>query len=85
MNISRLPRVRISGALLLASSTLAIAMTSPAQADTTAPCNTGNGPDAVADTSDDLLWQRAREQVLDIYETEYSLFGHLGDTVLRAA
>ena len=55
MNTSRLPRVRISGAFLLASSTLAIAISSPAQADTTAPCNTGNGPDAVADTSDDTL------------------------------
>jgi hypothetical protein len=29
------------------------------------------------------LWQQAQAQVDDIYETEYSLFGHLGDTVLR--
>tara|TARA_R110001592_G_scaffold38609_1_gene127235 strand:+ start:75915 stop:76967 length:1053 start_codon:yes stop_codon:yes gene_type:complete len=36
-----------------------------------------------ADAGDRLLWERAREQVLDIYETEYSLFGHLADTVLR--
>ncbi|MBT4518436.1 MAG: DUF4872 domain-containing protein [Halieaceae bacterium] len=27
-------------------------------------------------------WAEAREQVLDIYETEYSLFSHLADTVL---
>ena len=39
----------------------------------------------VADTSNSSLWGRAREQVLDIYETEYSLFGHLADTVLRDA
>jgi hypothetical protein len=39
----------------------------------------------VADSSDEVLWRRASEQLLDIYETEYSLFGHLGDTVLRAA
>ena len=35
------------------------------------------------DGSDRLLWESAREQVLDIYETGYSLFGHLADTVLR--
>jgi hypothetical protein len=29
-------------------------------------------------------WDFAHEQILDIYETEYSLFGHLADTVLRA-
>ncbi len=28
-------------------------------------------------------WSSAHTQVLDIYETEYSLFGHLADTVLR--
>jgi hypothetical protein len=39
----------------------------------------------VADASNNALWGRAREQVLDIYETEYSLFGHLADTVLRDA
>lgn len=38
----------------------------------------------VSDPGDHALWERAREQVLDIYETEYSLFGHLADTVLRA-
>ena len=37
----------------------------------------------VANPADNAQWQRAREQVLDIYETEYSLFGHLADTVLR--
>jgi hypothetical protein len=36
-----------------------------------------------ADPADKALWQTAREQVLDIHETEYSLFGHLADTVLR--
>ena len=30
-------------------------------------------------------WQQASEQVEDIYQTEYTLFGQLGDTVLRAA
>lgn len=35
------------------------------------------------DPANDSLWATAREQVLDIYETEYSLFGHLADTVLR--
>jgi hypothetical protein len=30
-------------------------------------------------------WGLAGEQVEDIYELEYSLFGHLADTVLRAA
>jgi hypothetical protein len=37
----------------------------------------------LADSTNQSLWERAREQVLDIYETEYSLFGHLADTVLR--
>ncbi len=32
---------------------------------------------------DQQLWEQAHGQVLDIYETEYSLFGHLGDMVLR--
>ena len=36
-----------------------------------------------ADASNRSLWEQAREQVLDSYETEYSLFGHLADTVLR--
>ncbi len=36
----------------------------------------------VADASNQRLWERAREQVQDIYETEYSLFGHLADRVL---
>lgn len=36
-----------------------------------------------ASSSNRALWEQAREQVLDIYETEYSLFGHLADTVLR--
>jgi hypothetical protein len=31
------------------------------------------------------LWNQARTQVLDLYETEYSLFGHLADNVLRTA
>lgn len=39
----------------------------------------------VADPSNRPLWDTAREQVLDIHESEYSLFGHLADTVLRAA
>lgn len=29
-------------------------------------------------------WSQAQEHLQDIYECEYSLFGHLGDTVLRA-
>jgi hypothetical protein len=37
----------------------------------------------VADAANQSLWAKAREQVLDIHETEYSLFGHLADTVLR--
>jgi hypothetical protein len=32
---------------------------------------------------DSEAWESAQTQVLDIYETEYSLFGHLADTVLR--
>ena len=31
-----------------------------------------------------LHWQRAQDKLEDIYEQEYSLFGHLADTVLRA-
>ena len=38
----------------------------------------------VATPKDAQLWASAHEQVMDIYETEYSLFGHLADTVLRA-
>ena len=30
-------------------------------------------------------WQQARDRVDEIYHTEYTLFGQLGDTVLRAA
>ncbi|MCZ6830263.1 MAG: DUF4872 domain-containing protein [Gammaproteobacteria bacterium] len=30
-------------------------------------------------------WEQAHTQVLEIFETEYSLFGHLGDRVLRTA
>lgn len=35
-----------------------------------------------ADTDNRALWAKAEEQAMDIYETEYSLFGHLADTVL---
>ncbi len=39
---------------------------------------------ALADNPANLdLWQDAQARVDDIYEIEYSLFGHLGDTVLR--
>ncbi|WOJ97046.1 BtrH N-terminal domain-containing protein [Congregibacter brevis] len=38
----------------------------------------------VATPKDDLLWQQAQEKLEDIYEQEYSLFGHLADTVLKA-
>lgn len=39
----------------------------------------------LAETPADLeAWQSAQTQVLDIYETEYSLFGHLADNVLRS-
>jgi hypothetical protein len=34
------------------------------------------------DTNNSALWSQAAEQAIDIYETEYSLFGHLADTVL---
>lgn len=40
--------------------------------------------DIVAAPKDAGHWQRATEQLEDIYETEYSLFGHLADTVLKA-
>ncbi len=33
--------------------------------------------------ADGEAWNSAQTQVLDIYETEYSLFGHLADNVLR--
>jgi hypothetical protein len=37
-------------------------------------------------TPQDLkLWENAHERVLDIYECEYSLFGHLADKVMRTA
>lgn len=36
----------------------------------------------VADASDMAGWARARDQLEDIYHTEYTLFGQLGDTVL---
>ena len=40
----------------------------------------------LADTPNDQpLWRQAQEQVLDIHETEYALFGHLADTVLRTS
>ena len=32
---------------------------------------------------DMALWHQAEVHMEDIYECEYSLFGHLGDTVLR--
>jgi hypothetical protein len=35
--------------------------------------------------TDRVRWAAAREQAGDIYEIEYSLFGHLADTVLKAA
>jgi len=38
----------------------------------------------VADPADSAQWARAREHLDDIYHTEYTLFGQLGDTVLRA-
>jgi hypothetical protein len=37
-----------------------------------------------ADPSDTGQWARASEHLDDIYHTEYTLFGQLGDTVLRA-
>jgi butirosin biosynthesis protein H-like/uncharacterized protein DUF4872 len=37
----------------------------------------------VATPEDTALWETAHEQVLDLYESEYSLFGHLADKVLR--
>jgi hypothetical protein len=39
----------------------------------------------IAAPADRELWDQVHTQVLDIYETEYSLFGHLGDRLLRAA
>lgn len=39
----------------------------------------------VENPGDAQKWQQARNQVEDIYHTEYTLFGQLGDTVLRAA
>ena len=36
----------------------------------------------IEQTDDHALWSQAAEQSIDIYETEYSLFGHLADTVL---
>lgn len=39
---------------------------------------------ALVNSPDDrALWQRANEQVDDIYHSEYTLFGQLSDTVLR--
>ncbi|MFT4769339.1 MAG: hypothetical protein ACI8RN_002483 [Glaciecola sp.] len=40
--------------------------------------------DIVAAPKDAAQWQRAQLQLEDIFEQEYSLFGHLADTVLRA-
>lgn len=37
----------------------------------------------VANAADADLWAQAGEQLDDIYHTEYTLFGQLGDTVLR--
>jgi len=38
-----------------------------------------------AEPADKSLWSSAHTQVQDIYEVEYSLFGHLADNVLRSA
>ena len=38
----------------------------------------------VENPGDTNAWDSTHEQVQDIYETEYSLFGHLADKVLRA-
>jgi len=38
----------------------------------------------VAKPADTTLWAQAREQLDDIFHTEYTLFGQLGDTVLHA-
>ncbi len=35
--------------------------------------------------NDDAVWQQADAAILDLYETEYTLFGFLGDTVLRSS
>jgi hypothetical protein len=35
------------------------------------------------DISNDNLWQQADAQILDLYETEYTMFGFLADLVLR--
>ena len=48
--ISRLP---VAGALLLASTAMALAV--PAHADTTAPCNNDSGPDGIPLNTDDGL------------------------------
>lgn len=53
MNISATSRVRIAGALLFASTAMAIA--APAHADSTAECNAENGTDGPANTDDDNL------------------------------
>lgn len=37
----------------------------------------------ITQPADRELWQQVQTQVLDIYETEYSLFGHLADRLLR--
>jgi hypothetical protein len=42
-------------------------------------------PGLVADASNEAYREQAQEQVPDIHETEYSLLGHLADTVLRSA
>ena len=39
----------------------------------------------VSNAGDRSLWAQAGEQVQDLYELEYSLFGHLADKVLRTA
>ncbi|MFT4998959.1 MAG: hypothetical protein ACI8RO_002315 [Flavobacteriales bacterium] len=37
------------------------------------------------DTTNDQLWLQADAQILDLYETEYTMFGFLADLVLRGS
>jgi hypothetical protein len=39
----------------------------------------------IKDTTNDQLWQQADSQILDLYETEYTMFGFLADLVLRGS
>ena len=57
MNTTGSSRLRLSSAFLLASTAMlpALFISAPAHADTTAPCNTDNGPDNIAGTADDGL------------------------------